>query len=79
MTTKTFLHLLTLAALACAVGLVLVMLLHAPAALAWAAIIGFPVLFGVLLTQLVGSQRRPATPGKPGIVKHEDGSYEVLR
>ena len=78
MTTKTFLHRLTLAALACAVGLVLVMLIHAPLALAVAVWIAWPVVFAVLIAQMVMTHR-PAKPAQPRIVQHEDGSIEVLR
>lgn len=79
MTTRLFLNLLTLGAFVCAVGLVLVMVLHAPAVLAWAAILGFPALFVVLTVQLVTSQRPPVRqPSKPAIIQHEDGSIEVV-
>ena len=62
----------------CAVALVLAMLLHAPLAFAVAVWIAWPVVFAVLIAQMV-STHRPAKPAQPRIVQHEDGSIEVLR
>ena len=69
----------TVAAL-CAVALVLAMVLHAPLALAVIVWIAWPVVFAVLVVQMVTKHRpQPVRKRLPTVVQHEDGSIEVLR
>lgn len=79
--TDRYIYFISGAAFLCAVVLVVGLLLHAPMAFAVAVWIVWPVVFAVLVVQLVTSQRLPARDidSKPAVIVHEDGSIEVQR